>query len=43
MFKFRGTNFYGQAIINFAERAKKHENKFHENFYPRKFVPLRYT
>jgi len=31
MFKFRGTDFRGQAIIaelNFAERAKKRENKF---------------
>ena len=30
------------AELNFADRAKKRENKFRENFYPRKLVPLRY-
>ena len=30
------------AELIFAERAKKRENKFRENLYPRKLVPLRY-
>ena len=29
------------AELNFAERAKKRENLFRENLYPRKLVPLR--